>query len=73
MPVLVHLADYLVIAGQLPTAPKTPSPYLTAREAADYLNVSYGTFRNWATRIKRAKTGRYRREDLDQFASTRRK
>ncbi|OWK46594.1 helix-turn-helix domain-containing protein [Fimbriiglobus ruber] len=49
------------------------SPYLTAREAALYLNVSYGTFRNWATKIKKQKTGRFRKEDLDNFAKTRRK
>lgn len=49
------------------------TPYLTAKEAAAYLNVSYGTFRNWATRIKRSRTGRYRRDDLDHFATTRRK
>ncbi|OWK46591.1 helix-turn-helix domain-containing protein [Fimbriiglobus ruber] len=49
------------------------SPYLTAREAATYLNVSYGTFRNWAVQIKRQKTGRYRKEDLDHFAKSRRK
>lgn len=49
------------------------SPYLTAKEAAAYLRVSYGTFRNWATKIKRHRTGRYRREDLDEFARTRRK
>jgi hypothetical protein len=53
--------------------PQPPSPYLTARQAAAYLNVSYGTFRNWATQIKRTKTGRYRKDDLDHFAQNRKK
>lgn len=53
--------------------PRIDSPYLTAREAAAYLRVTYGTFRHWAVKITRSKTGRYRREDLDKFAATRRR
>jgi hypothetical protein len=47
------------------------SPYLTAKEAAAYLRISYSTFRKKATKIKRQPgTGRYRREDLDMFAAS---
>jgi len=56
-----------------PPEARIPSPYLTAKGAAEYLNVGYGTFRNWATKIRRTRTGRYRREDLDNFAQMRRK
>ena len=56
----------------IPPAP-IDSPFLTAREAAAYLRVSYGTFRNWATQITRTRHGRYRREDLDRFAQRKRK
>lgn len=62
------LNDLKTLLGKAPS-----KEYMTAKEAADYLNVTYGTFRNWATRIKRSKTGRYRREDLDHFAQNRRK
>jgi hypothetical protein len=49
--------------------PPVASPYLTARQAAAYLGIAYGTFRNKATRIRKMpQTGRYRREDLDAFA-----
>jgi DNA-binding CsgD family transcriptional regulator len=47
------------------------TPHLTAREAADYLRISYSTFRKKATRIRRQPgTGRYRIEDLDEFAAS---
>jgi len=47
------------------------SPYLTAREAAAYLKVSYSTFRKRARRINRMPgTKRYRPADLDAFALT---
>ncbi|MCE9560576.1 MAG: helix-turn-helix domain-containing protein [Planctomycetes bacterium] len=53
--------------------PQIESPYLTAKQAAAYLNVQYGTFRNWATQIKKTRTGRYTREALDYFALHRKK
>lgn len=54
-------------------APKIESPYLTAKEAAAYLGIAYSTFRKRATQIKRMpQTGRYRREDLDLWASSHR-
>ncbi|VTR94097.1 unnamed protein product [Gemmata massiliana] len=47
------------------------SPHLTAEEAASYLGVAYSTFRKKATRIKKQpSTGRYRIEDLDEFAAS---
>lgn len=50
--------------------PAVISPYLTAKEAAVYLKISYSTFRKKARLIrKQPGTGRYRREDLDRFAS----
>jgi hypothetical protein len=48
----------------------TASPYLTAREAAAYLNIAYSTFRGRARLIRRApQTGRYTREALDEYAA----
>jgi excisionase family DNA binding protein len=45
------------------------TPYLTARQAAEYLNISYSTFRKKARYIRKMPgTSRYRREDLDAFA-----
>jgi hypothetical protein len=47
------------------------TPYLTSKEAAAYLRLSYSTFRKRATKIKRMpSTGRYRREDLDAYAES---
>ena len=44
------------------------SPYLTARQAAAYLKISYSTFRKKAHLIKvMPGTHRYRREDLDEY------
>ncbi len=52
-----------------PPAPATP--HLTAKEAAAYLRISYSTFRKKATKIRRQPgTGRYRIEDLDEFAAS---
>ncbi len=46
------------------------SPYLTAREAAEYLGISYDHFRHKAHLIRQQPgTRRYRREDLDEFAA----
>lgn len=45
--------------------------YLTAKEAAAYLRVSYSYFRKHATTIKRTRTRRYRPEDLDSWAMSR--
>ena len=59
--------------GGAEKAPAADSPYLTAKQAAAYLNVSYGTFRHRAKNIKRTRTGHYRREDLDHFAAHRRR
>jgi hypothetical protein len=54
-----------------PSAPATP--HLTAKEAAAYLRISYSTFRKKATRIRRQPgTGRYRIEDLNEFAASQR-
>jgi len=47
------------------------TPHLSAKEAADYLRISYSTFRKKATKIHRQPgTGRYRIEDLDEFAAS---
>jgi len=47
------------------------SPYLTAKESAVYLRISYSTFRKKARFIKvRNQTGRYRKEDLDEYANS---
>lgn len=47
------------------------SEYLTAKEAAVYLNLSYGAFRNRATTIPRMpQTKRYKKSDLDMWAAT---
>lgn len=57
-----------------PPAPVPPpkeveSPYKTPREAAVYLGIPYSTFRKKAKYIRRVpQTGRYRREDLDEWA-----
>jgi hypothetical protein len=53
-------------------SPVTPAtPHLTAKEAAEYLRISYSTFRKKATKIRRQPgTGRYRIEDLDEFAAS---
>jgi hypothetical protein len=49
------------------------TPHLTAKEAAAYLRISYSTFRKKATRIRRQPgTGRYRIEDLNEFAASQR-
>jgi hypothetical protein len=49
----------------------THSPHLTTKEAAAYLRISYSTFRKKATKIRRQPgTGRYRVEDLDEFAAS---
>lgn len=49
----------------------TESPYMTAREAAAYLRISESTFRKKARLIRRQPgTGRYRKDDLDEFAAT---
>jgi hypothetical protein len=54
-------------------SPAIASPYLTAREAAAYLRVSYSTFRKRAIFIKRCpQNNKYRREDLDAFAMSNR-
>jgi hypothetical protein len=51
----------------------TATPHLTAKEAAAYLRISYSTFRKKATRIRRQPgTGRYRIEDLNEFAASQR-
>lgn len=44
------------------------SPFLTAVEAARFLNIAYGTFRKVATRIKRCRHGRYHVDDLLAYA-----
>jgi hypothetical protein len=47
----------------------TPSPYLTAREAAAYLGIAYSTFRARARHVRRvAQTRRYTSEALDEYA-----
>ena len=54
-----------------PARPEIHSPYLTARQAAVYLGISYSTFRKKAVRIRQQPgIRRYRREDLDEFASS---
>lgn len=67
--------EALVRLGWVIPADNRPgeSPYYTAREAAAYLRIAYGTFRNWATQIKRNNLGRYHRADLDRFANTRKR
>lgn len=44
--------------------------YLTARQAAAYINVPYTTFRKIATQIKRCRFKRFRKADLDKFMAT---
>jgi excisionase family DNA binding protein len=52
----------------------TSSPYLTAKEAAEYLRMSYSTFRKKARLIKMMPgTHKYRREDLDEYAQSNRR
>jgi hypothetical protein len=52
-----------------PASEAITSPYLTAREAAAYLRMSYSTFRKRAIFIKRCpQNNKYRREDLDAYA-----
>ncbi|MBP3954932.1 hypothetical protein J8F10_06510 [Gemmata sp. G18] len=47
------------------------SPHLTAEESAGYLGISYSTFRKKAKLVRRQPgTGRYRVEDLDEFAAS---
>lgn len=46
------------------------SPYLTAKEAAIYLRLSYGTFRQKARSIRKCHTGRYHVADLDAYAAS---
>lgn len=47
------------------------SEYLSAKEAAVYLNIAYSTFRKRAVTIPRQpQTKRYRRCDLDVWATT---
>lgn len=49
------------------------SDYLTAKQAAVYLNVPYSTFRKRATTIPRChQTKRYHKTDLDEWAKSRR-
>jgi len=57
---------------QRPVNEGPPSPYLTAAEAARYLNVPDSTFRKAARWIPITATCRYRREDLDAFAKGKR-
>lgn len=52
---------------------KPPESHLTAKQAAAYLGVAYSTFRGWACSIRQQKTGRYRKQDLDHFAATRKR
>jgi hypothetical protein len=58
----------------LPSSPASEtvtSPYLTAREAAAYLRISYSTFRKKACMIRVCKaTGRYKKEYLDEYADS---
>ncbi len=51
----------------------TDSPYLTAKEAAVYLHISYSTFRKLAVHIPRTRTRRYTRDQLDKWATSRRR
>lgn len=54
-------------------ATKIDSPHKTAKEAAAYLHIPYSRFRKVATKIKRQpQTGRYRIEDLDDYAASQR-
>jgi excisionase family DNA binding protein len=53
------------------TPTPTTSVYLTAREASEYLAISYSTFRKKRKFIRRVPgTRRFRREDLDAFAES---
>lgn len=71
---LVHLADAVLIAGELPTAPA--SPYLNADEAAAYCRVAKQTIYNHRRHIERVPgVGKllFTREALDNWLATRRK
>ena len=54
--------------GHTRTHAVTPR-YLSSRGAAIYLAISYASFRKIATKIKRARTGRYAPADLDHYAT----
>lgn len=60
------------IENRLAAGGPSPAPlHLNARQAAEYLGIPYSTFRKKAVRIRRSQTtGRYRREDLDEFAAS---
>jgi len=70
----VLLASILLRLEQIEATLNSPTPatpHLTAKEAAAYLRISYSTFRKKATKIRRQPgTRSYRREDLDEFATS---
>lgn len=58
---------------QQPEAPIS-SPWLTAKQAATYLNISVGTLRNWTSArfvpfSRRGRVVRYHRDKLDAWLS----
>lgn len=66
-----RISPMAVLAFASRARPQPSTPYFTAKEAAAYLRISYSTFRKKATKIRRQPgTGRYRREDLDEFAAS---
>jgi hypothetical protein len=68
----IGLADNMLPSSL--ASPAITSPYLTAKEAATYLRMSYSTFRKKARLIKMMPgTHKYRREDLDEFAQSNRR
>jgi hypothetical protein len=77
-PLRLVLTRLAVISDQLrelhkhsPQRQSQPGVYLTAKEAAVFLNIPYSTFRKKAVKIRRQPgTGRYLREDLAQFAAS---
>lgn len=69
--VLAEIRNRLISIESLLSPAPGANAHLTAREAADYLRISYSTFRKKATKIRRQPgTGRYRVEDLDDFAAS---
>jgi excisionase family DNA binding protein len=51
---------------------ETPSPWMTAKQAATYLQVALGTLRNWTSakyipHAKRGRIVRYHQSEIDKW------
>lgn len=66
---IIDMDSYRSVDLANPEPPTPLSPYLTAKQAAAYLRLSYSTFRKRAKYIVRQpQTGRYHVNDLDDYA-----